>query len=165
MSLMLLGVISDTHGRLELTERAVQVMQKQGVEQVIHCGDVGGAAVVQLFHSLTTHFVAGNCDSGLTLQMAVEAAGHRFHGRLGELELLGRRIAFLHGDSHLAMKRLLDEGNWDLIAYGHTHVAKCQRDGQTLVLNPGAFVRCEQPSVATVQLPELRVTSLTLDWS
>lgn len=160
---MLLGVISDTHGHLELTERAVQFMSDRGVEQVIHCGDVGGAAIVQLFHSFSTHFVAGNCDSAMTLQLAVEGAGHQFHGRLGELELKGRKIAFLHGDSHLAMMRLLTEGNCDLIAHGHTHQAQCQVDGETLILNPGALTRCQKPSFAVVQLPELKVTPVALD--
>ena len=161
---MLLGVISDTHGRLEATERAIQVMKDRGVEQVIHCGDVGGAAVVGLFRSFAAHFVTGNCDSASILQKAVESAGQRFHGRLGELELCGRKIAFLHGDNHTAMTRLLEEGDWDLIAYGHSHVADCQRDGRTTILNPGAFARCERPSIALVELPELRVTPVILEW-
>lgn len=160
---MLLGVISDTHGHLDLTERAVRLMRDRGVEQVIHCGDVGGAAIVNLFHSLVAHFVVGNCDSAMTLQMAVEGAGHRFYGRLGELELKGRKIAFLHGDSHLAMMRLLAEGECDLIIHGHTHLAQCQTDGKTLVLNPGALTRCQRPSFALVQLPELKVTPVALD--
>lgn len=160
---MLLGVISDTHGQLEMTERAIEAMKERGVEQVIHCGDVGGGGIVQLFRPFTAHFVVGNCDSAMTLQMAVEGAGHRFHGRVGEIELQGRRIAFLHGDSHLAMQRLLSEGKWDLIAHGHTHLAQCQASGETLVLNPGALTRCEQPSIALVRLPELKVTRVTLN--
>ena len=160
---MLLGVISDTHGHLEMTERAVKAMKDNGVEQVIHCGDVGGAAVVQLFQSLSAHFVAGNCDNAMTLQMAVEGAGHRFHGRVGELEMQGRKIAFLHGDSYLAMTHLLAEEEWDLIAHGHTHLAQCQAEGKTLILNPGALTRCEQPSIALVRLPELKVTPVTLN--
>ncbi len=160
---MLLGVISDTHGQLDMTERAIETMKERGVEQVIHCGDVGGGGVVQLFHPFTVHFVAGNCDSAMTLQMAVEGAGHRFHGHVGEIELEGRRIAFLHGDSHLAMQRLLSEGEWDLIAHGHTHQAQCQTSGETLVVNPGALTRCEQPSIALVRLPELKVIRVTLD--
>ncbi len=160
---MTLGVISDTHGQLEWTAQAVQVMKERNVEQVIHCGDVGGGAIVQLFKALPAHFVAGNCDSAMTLQMAVEAAGHTFHGRVGELELHGRKIAFLHGDSHFALQRLLTEGDCDLIAHGHTHQAQCQTFDNTLILNPGAMTRCQQPSIALVNLPDLAVTPVALE--
>lgn len=159
---MILGVISDTHGQLEWTALAIQVMKDRQVEQVIHCGDVGGGAVVQLFQALPTHFVAGNTDSAMTLQMAVEAAGHTFHGRVGQLELHGRKIAFMHGDSHFALQRLMAEGDCDLIAHGHTHLAQCQRFDNTLILNPGAMTRCQQPSIALVRLPELEVTPVAL---
>ncbi len=161
---MLLGVISDTHGRLNTTERAIEALKAAGVDQIVHCGDVGGATVVELFQSIPTHFVVGNCDSAMTLQMAVEAAGHTFHGRVGELTLAGRRIAFLHGDSDMALQWLLDEGHWDLVAHGHTHQAGCQRFRQTVFLNPGAMVRCEKPSVALVRLPDLEITPVALEW-
>ena len=159
---MLLGVISDTHGQLEPTEQAARIMQRLGVDQVIHCGDVGGSAIVTAFNPIPAHFVAGNCDSTITLQMAVEAAGQTFHGRVGELDLEGRKIAFLHGDSHLAMQRLLAEGAWDLVCHGHTHSAESYTFGQTLILNPGAMARCRQPSFAIVRLPELQITPVTL---
>ncbi len=162
---MLLGVISDTHGQLETTVAAVHIMKERGIQQVIHCGDVGGAAVVGLFQPFVAHFVAGNCDSTLKLQMAVEAAGQTFHGRVGRLHLQGRKIAFLHGDSHLAFERLLAEDQWNLIAHGHTHVPQCRTLGQTLILNPGAFSRCEQPSIALVRLPELEITPVTIPWT
>ncbi len=161
---MLLAVISDTHGQTETTAMAVHVMKEEGVELVIHCGDVGGAAIVGVFETLPVHFVAGNCDSSVTLQMAAESAGQTFHGRVGELFLQNRKIAFLHGDSNLAVQRLLEEGESDLIAFGHTHVAQCQWYGKTLLLNPGAMTRCEQPSIALVRLPELEVTPIALDW-
>ncbi len=159
---MLLGVISDTHGQLDVTKRAVRLMQQHGVEQVLHCGDVGGAAVVRLFQPFAAHFVVGNCDNPATLQLAVEAAGQVFHGRVGELSLHGRHIAFLHGDSHFAIQRHLAENHWDLIAHGHTHLAECYSVGQTLILNPGAMMRCEQPSIALVRLPSLEVTHVPL---
>lgn len=162
---MLLGVISDTHGQLEMTALAVHAMKSMKVEYVIHCGDVGGTAIVPLFQSFSAHFVVGNCDSAITLQMAVEAAGQTFHGRVGELSLEGRKIAFLHGDSHFAIQRLLTEGECDLIAHGHTHLAQWGTHGETVILNPGALTRCEQPSIALVRLPELEVTPVALEWA
>ncbi len=161
---VVIGVVSDTHGQFDTTAEAVRVMEDNGVEQVIHCGDVGDSAIVGLFRPFAAHFVAGNCDSAVRLQMAVEAAGQTFHGRVGQLQLEGRKIAFLHGDSHLAVENLLAEGPWDLIAHGHTHRAQWHLAGQTLILNPGAFARCQQPSIALVRLPQLEVTPVMLRW-
>lgn len=162
-SAMILGVISDTHGQVDTTARAIEIMKCREAEQVVHCGDVGGTAIIELFRGLPTHFVVGNCDNAVTLQMSAEAAGHTFHGRIGELSLLGRRISFLHGDSPYALERLLAEDQCDLIAHGHTHLASCQRYGSTLILNPGAMTRCSQPSIALVRLPDLEITVVPVE--
>ena len=60
---MRLGVISDTHGNLDRTERAVRLLRHWRVEQVIHCGDVGCAEIVGLLAPWPAHFVLGNVDN------------------------------------------------------------------------------------------------------
>ena len=59
---MRLGVISDTHGQVELTRPAVRMFDSLDVSAVLHCGDIGSLAVVDLFAAWPTHFVFGNCD-------------------------------------------------------------------------------------------------------
>ena len=156
-----IGIISDTHGLLHETALAVQMFREHDVHTVIHCGDIGSSAVVQVFEGLETHFVLGNMDGdGESLRHAIEETGHHLHGWLGTLEIAGKRITFLHGHRSEEFERELASGNGDLLCYGHTHIASLQMYGMTMLLNPGAFKRVLRPSIAIVTLPELTVKRL-----
>jgi uncharacterized protein len=160
---MRLGVVSDSHGHVELVRPALRMLESLEVDVVLHCGDVGSAAVVNLFSAWPTHFVFGNCDADRQgLAAAIEAAGQTCHGEFGELELEGRRIALLHSDDHRRFRNALSGGEWDLVCYGHTHVASIERHGQTLALNPGALFRANPHSLAIVDLPEVEAAIVTL---
>ena len=158
-----LGIISDTHGCVSETAVAVKLFRDRGVQTVIHCGDIGDTAVVKTFQRLETHFVLGNMDKDEeSLRTAIEETGNHFHGQFGSIEKSGKRIAFLHGDNVERFERELESGNWDLLCYGHTHMAECQMRNSTLRLNPGAFVRVPRPTVAIVTLPDLTVEMFDL---
>ena len=43
---MLIGVVSDTHGRVDFARQAVRVLEGFPVKSVIHCGDIGSVAIV-----------------------------------------------------------------------------------------------------------------------
>jgi len=153
-----LGIISDTHGLLNETLLAVRLFREQGVQTVIHCGDIGGSGIVGAFQELETHFVLGNMDSDEeTLRLAAGETGNHFHGWFGSIERLGKRIAFLHGHQSEKMEQEIESGNWDLICYGHTHVPALQIRGRTMLLNPGAFKKVFRPTIAVVTLPDLTV--------
>ena len=153
-----LGIISDTHGLVNETVLAVQLFREHSVLAAIHCGDVGGSAVVRVFQGLETHFVLGNMDSDSeSLRSAAEATGNQLHDYFGSIERCGKRIAFLHGHQSSKFEKELKSGNWDLLCYGHTHVAALQMHGSTLLLNPGAFHRVFRPTVAIVTLPDMNV--------
>ncbi len=159
---MLLGIVSDTHGQVDLTRQAVRIFESLSVELVIHCGDVGPPAVVELFEPWPTHFVLGNCDDRRALPAAIESAGQTCHDRFGSLELEGKKIAFLHGDDAGLLNATIQNGRWDLVCYGHLHLAGTSVAGRTLVLNPGALCRSDHPSVAVVRLPSLEVIPVRL---
>jgi len=153
-----LGVISDTHGLLNETVLAVQLFREHDVQTVIHCGDIGSSAVVRAFQGLETHFVFGNMDGeSESLRLAAEETGNRFHGWFGSIELSGKRIAFLHGHQTSYFEQELESGCWDLLCFGHTHVASLQMHGSTLLLNPGAFKRVFRPTIAIVTCPDLTI--------
>jgi putative phosphoesterase len=131
------------------------MLESLEVAVVLHCGDVGTPEVVSLFSALPTHFVFGNCDHDRkTLARAIEQAGQTCHGSFGELEMGGRRIAFLHGDDAELLRETIDSGHWELVCHGHTHVVRQERRGETLILNPGAVHRANPHTIATVELPE-----------
>jgi hypothetical protein len=160
---MLIGVVSDTHGHVEFTRPAVRMLESCQVECVIHCGDIGSEQIVALFERWPTHFVFGNVDTaGARLRLAIEAAGQTCHDRFGVLETDGRRIAFLHGDDTALLQGTIAGGQYDLVCYGHTHVAEQHQAGDTLVLNPGALYRASPHSLAVVRLPQLEIAHVAL---
>jgi uncharacterized protein len=158
---MKLGVLSDTHGDVSAVQLAVRLLNRHGVEIVIHCGDVG-TDVVPLLHGLKTHFVCGNMDDPDALRQAIRAPSQTLHEPLGILEVEGRRIAFLHGhDAHM-LRHIIHSGYWDLVCHGHTHAFTQGKEGETVVLNPGAVSRTTQPSVAVVDLPSMEIEQIPL---
>jgi hypothetical protein len=163
-STLSLGVISDTHGNLLRTRQAMRIFREFGVERIIHCGDVGAAAVLSQFAGIPVDFVLGNCDGSEADDRGVLAPDRvTCHGLFGHMELEGQKIAFMHSHDQLRFDREVSSGQWDMLCYGHTHKAAlwmgCDR---TIVLNPGALHRVATPSVAIVQLPERDVTHVHL---
>lgn len=135
------------------------MLQAFDVNAVLHCGDIGSGSIVPLFASWPTHFVLGNVDRQLPeIERAVLAAGQTFHGRFGEIELVGVKIALLHGDEPSRFEQATTSGQWNLVCYGHTHTAEHHFEGHTMVLNPGALYRAARHTVAIVTLPSLEVT-------
>jgi len=161
---MQIGVVSDTHGHLKYANRAVSVLRELDIAEVLHCGDIGSTSVIGLFEQWPTHFVFGNVDyEEETLRTEIEAAGQTCHGRFGSLELEGKRIALLHSDDAKQFQETVVSGRWDLVCYGHTHIAKQEQINGTLVLNPGALYRASRHSIAVVELPSLGVTHIDLE--
>ena len=158
------GVVSDTHGHVGNTRAAIEVLARENVDVVLHCGDIGRLEIVPLFERWPTHFVFGNVDHWAAdgFAAAINAAGQTCHGRFGDIEIAGRRIALLHSDDGRRFRETLASGEYDLVCYGHTHVAESHYEGRTLVLNPGALYRASDHTIAIVDLPSLDVRHVTV---
>lgn len=135
------------------------MLESLEVQAVLHCGDIGSAAVVAMFAPWPTHFVFGNCDyDQAELRRAIETAGQTCHGLFGDIELAGVRIALLHSHDRGAFRSAIQSGNYALVCYGHTHIAAADKHGDTLVLNPGALYRADRHTIAVVELPAVENT-------
>jgi uncharacterized protein len=160
---MRLGLVSDTHGHVELTRPAVRMLESLEVDTVLHCGDIGSIEVVELFAAWPTHFVFGNCDDNTeSLAAAIKKAGQTCHGMFGDLEFEGVRVALLHSHERRRFRETIDSGNYQVVCYGHTHVAAIDKHGKTTVVNPGAIYRAEPHSLAIVDLPAVEATIVKL---
>jgi uncharacterized protein len=158
-----LGVISDTHGHVELTRPAIRMLESLEVDTVLHCGDIDSMDVVELFAAWPTHFVFGNCDENTqAFAAAIRKAGQTCHGYFGDLELGGVTVALLHSHDHRQFREAIDSGKYRLVCYGHSHVAAIDRHGDTIVLNPGAIYRATPHTIAVVELPAVEATIIEL---
>ena len=161
---MILGILSDTHGRRQIAAVALRLLQQLGAEAFVHCGDVGGPALLDEFAGRRAWVLYGNMDDvdaarlceagdpGLTVSVS---------GPL-RIELDGRVLAVFHGheaefarwidalDTHGALPPAC--GRCDYILHGHTHRVRDVRVGAVRIINPGALYRAAVHTVATLDL-------------
>lgn len=136
---MKIGILSDSHDDMAAIARAVALFNTEGVEQVIHAGDVVSPFTFEVFSSLLAPLVGifGNNDGDRL--MIQERSGGAFHAQPHITLLAGRKVVIVH-EPHL-VKALADSGDFDIVIYGHTHLAEVQRYGKSLVVNPGKTAR------------------------
>ncbi len=148
---MLIGILSDSHGRGLRVRNAMALFGKLGVEHVIHCGDIGGAAVFDELVGRPCTFVWGNMDvpdSGLAAYL--RTVGIRPpDGVPLRLTLDGRTFAVFHGHEP-GFNRAVATLAVDYILHGHTHATRDELRQQTRIINPGALHRAPRKTVATL---------------
>lgn len=160
---MRIGVVSDTHGHVANTLAAINLLESLEVARVLHCGDIGTAAIPPLFKAWPTDFVFGNCDYARNeLAAAIQKAGLNYHGAFGDLAIGERRIALIHSDDYRKFQEVIHSGTYDLVCYGHTHVAKIEQISLAKVLNPGALYRANPHSLAIVDLDTMQAEIVNL---
>jgi uncharacterized protein len=150
---MKIGVISDTHGMIERTRLAVELFEREAVEAIVHCGDVGGLDVLQLFVGKPFWFIWGNTDHpDASWRRALEAWGMAWPASSPlRLELAGRRIAVAHGHER-DFRSILHDPQADYLFYGHSHSRMLVRAAGCTIVNPGAIQRTPLATVAIVYL-------------
>ncbi len=153
---MKIGVISDTHDNLDITRKAVEFFEEQGVDKVIHCGDMVAPFTAELFDQKNFDFYAvrGNNDGEWNLQETVEEFG-TWLGEMGELEFKGKEFAVYHGTKPEVVRSLVESGKYDYVLKGHTHQKIIRETGNTIELNPGGIKLPDQEEilhVATIDL-------------
>jgi uncharacterized protein len=161
---MLIGALSDTHGRLDTARAAVKLLRKRKAEYFIHCGDVGSEQILDLFAGFRAAFVWGNCDSDTYgLQRYAAIVGIQCCGAFGRLTLEGSTISLLHGDDHRRMQQILAEQDCDYLFSGHSHVKDMRDVGRIRLVNPGALHRAAIKTVALVDTATREVEFLTVE--
>jgi len=134
-----IGLMADTHDRLEVVEKAVDFFNRERVKHVLHAGDLVSPFVAPSFARLKAklHFVWGNNEGDREFVRAkFGEIGVEPLGEFASLELAGRRIALLHGTKEEIVKALVKSGSFDVVVRGHTHRAEV-REGKMLYVNPG----------------------------
>jgi len=124
----LVGVISDTHGKLD--ERILSLFE--GVYRIIHAGDIGDEDLIwQLEKVAPVIAVRGNNDSEKMCfpneRMAV-IDGKTFYVRhqFSTVEKMSQ-----------AQKRIIEERMPEAVIFGHSHIAYAGEWRGTLLFNPG----------------------------
>lgn len=128
-----IALISDTHSYLD----PALVPIFQGLDHIIHAGDIGDEAVLEELERLApVTAVRGNIDGGPLRFLPLEQI----------LEVNGRRIAVLHiagspARPRRAARELLQRERPDAIIVGHSHIPVVGKVQGALWINPGAAGR------------------------
>ena len=152
---MRIGLIADTHGLV----RPEVFGAFEGVNQILHAGDVGGRAVLKELEAIAPlRAVYGNVD--MPGDPNLEQALH--------VTVDGRTSHVSHGHElgSPTPSKLLTRYDADVVVYGHTHRALIERTGDRLVVNPGAAGPRRfdvQPSVAILDVIDGR-TDVRIVW-
>lgn len=139
---MKIAIISDTHDNVPNLEKALVWMNKNNIEQIIHCGDLCAPAILIKVlapnFSGPIHMVFGNVEDRELLPKKVADFEHVTHyGDEGELEVDGKKIVFVHFPEQ--GKKLAQSSKYDLVFYGHDHKPWEEKIGQTRLINPGTL--------------------------
>jgi len=150
---VLIGILSDSHGRHRAVRAALALFDELRVAHVIHCGDVGGVEVFDELVGRACTFVWGNTDTtGASTIAYLRTVGLAPpHAVPTRLKLAGRRIAVFHGHEH-EFRRYHANASLDYIFHGHTHQRRDERIGKVRIINPGALHRAAIKTVATLDL-------------
>ena len=135
---MKIGLLADTHDHLVRIRQAVSILNRAGVELVIHAGDYCSPFAVRELDGLEAplHGITGNNDGDVyEVQRAFAEIGGRLESQWWESEAGGRRILVMHEPRGVV--DVAAGGRYDLVVYGHTHERDENRVGEALVVNPG----------------------------
>lgn len=164
------GLLSDSHGRAEITRRAVDRLLENGAEVLVHLGDVETVQVLDALavarpggdEQMPAYVVFGNTDyDSDRLSRYANDLGLIVSHPMGRLATPRGVLAFCHGHQ----PRLLSDALAEPVAYlchGHTHRAKDERHGRTRVINPGALFRARPKTVALLDAKNDRLRFLQL---
>ena len=117
---MRIGILSDTHGLL----RDEVVKALDGVDHIIHAGDIDRKEVIDLLVSIApVTVVRGNADKDWAEHIPMSAS----------IDLSGKRFYVIHNKAKIDS----DLSGYDVIVYGHSHkYSYTEKDGQ-IWFNPG----------------------------
>lgn len=130
-----IGLISDTHvpkRAMCIPKRVFEIFEK--VDYIIHAGDLVELAVVDELEQIAPVLaVHGNMD-GIEVAAAFP--------RLNSMKMFNWKIGVVHEPNVLygsnKMQEIAEQNGFNVIVYGHTHIANIKWEDKVLYINPGS---------------------------
>ncbi len=134
---MILGIISDSHDNVEKIKQAALVFKEQGVQVIIHAGDVIAPTSLKPLMDLAIpiYAVRGNNDGEtIMLHRLITSTKGQFFTGTGFIKIEGFRIGLFH--EHELPLELKNGTPLDLVIWGHNHELYVEH-GKPCRINPG----------------------------
>ncbi len=133
----IIGIMSDSHDNRDEVKNAVSFFREVSCGLIIHAGDfVAPFTAGELEKSgCPVKAVFGNCDGEKEgLKQAMRGWGDI---RREPFRFEWEGMHFLLTHTHYRLGTYLNEGNLDVIIYGHTHKPEVRKEKGCLIINPG----------------------------
>lgn len=143
---MEIAIVSDTHGNVANFRKTVDWLEKEKIQTILHCGDIGSPE--SLKESLTDFKgeffgVFGNMDKDFKflIEEYNKIPRVKINEDTLEEEIDAIKIAITHFPA--SAKRLAQSGKYNIVFYGHTHRPWEEKipfqtgEGSCRFINPG----------------------------
>jgi len=156
---MRIAVMSDSHDNIWKLQNALPHLK--AADLTLHCGDIiSPFMMIRLIKGTggkPVHIVWGNNDGDKRLlsEVAASAENIHLHGEYALLDFDGFKVAVNHYPK--VARALAESGNYDLVCYGHDHIAHHEWVGETMLLNPGELMGMNSRSTIAVYDTETKV--------
>jgi uncharacterized protein len=145
---MKIGIISDTHDNLAGLKKGIDIFKQRQVEMMVHCGDWVSPFTLEFFDREMEGFnvpvksVVGNNPGDTKRTIASNSLKKNPIEWPKTMTLKfdagDKKAIIYHGDDYDILGALIDCQKYDVVFTGHTHAARNEVIGKTLVLNPGS---------------------------
>lgn len=160
---MKIGILSDTHNSIELTEKAVAKFRELGIGRILHAGDITSPKMLRLFKGFSCTFVLGNGDIDTeALNEESEKLGFGPIAESCEIDIEGKKIILFHGNDVSQFRQAVASGKYDYVIKGHTHFFENYLSNKTRVINPGSLYGADEFSIAVLDTGTGRVEILRI---
>jgi len=123
-----IGILSDSHRKTELHKEAIEHLLSQGVEYLLHAGDIMLEEHLKMLEETNLPYVCvyGNNDLALThLYGKYNIFKEPYYFKIDNL-----KIKIMHMPYFMS-------ADADIVVSGHTHTFESSLKGDTLFINPG----------------------------
>ncbi|MGB9824319.1 MAG: metallophosphoesterase [Candidatus Hydrothermia bacterium] len=136
---MKIAFVSDTHDHKENIQKIFEALEKEGIRNVVHLGDLISPfnfKFIREVYSGNLYVIFGNNDGEkLYLKEQAKEYGVTLLRYPQLLEISGIKLVVMH--EPFMVEQLAKSGDFDIVAYGHTHKLHIEKIGNTLIINPG----------------------------
>jgi len=140
---MKIGILSDSHTKVDYTEDVINHLKENDVQYLIHAGDLCIEKNLELLEKsgLTYVSVFGNNDRGLfSVSDKYFIKKEPYYFKIKDI-----KFKLMHLPYHLTP-------DTDIVIFGHTHMFECEYTNKTLFVNPGEVCAREKPLIECVIL-------------
>lgn len=136
---MKLALISDTHNNYFNLAKALNIIRKDKIGALIHCGDITSPEILKIildnFSGLIYISLGNGDDKNVFMNFGRQNKKIFIFNDFGEIKFKNIEIAMTHFPD-IALN-LIKNLKYKYIFYGHTHKPWIEKINNTIMLNPG----------------------------